>query len=224
MTTQSMPISRTRKDYILSGVVLAAISAVSILAVYFTNPRSLRTNAETELLGITLPNFQGIIMRQPRMTMVIGVALVFLFSGFLFIARPALSFFSRPLAWALVIISAIGLGASSFFHDSGVHSSWFRFFVFCISWTALLTVMAEGMIFYRRFFHDAKFRTKLFHRIAFALVCGVLAGGMSFAYFHYGIAGGAFLDYGAGTSTPDLNIPINPSPPTTVPTSVSSTP
>lgn len=205
-----MPISRTRKDYVLSGVVVFLITAGSILAVYFTNPLKLRTNATTDFLGITFPNFQGIVMRQPRMTVVVLIAITIFLTAFTFIARPALSFFSRPIAWIAVAISGLGCLGIAFLTDDGRNSAWFRFFVLCLVVTVGATVLAELMIFYRRLIHDWRFRANIFHRLAFAIVCTAIAGAMATSYFHYGVNNGVFLDYGVATNTQPVDIPTDP--------------
>ncbi len=209
-----MPISRTRKDYIVSGVVLFLIAAASVLAVYFTNPLKLRTNATTDILGITFPNFQGIIMRQPRMTVVLVIAVLLFFTAFVFIARPALPFFSRPISWISIGISTIGLLGIWFLTDDGRHSAWFRFFVLCLVFTFGATLLAEIMIFYRRLIHDWQYRSNFFHRLAFAVVCTFIAGAMASSYFHFAVKNGIFLDYGASANTVQTPVDI-PTTPTT---------
>lgn len=218
-------MSRTRKDYVISGVVLFLITVASVLAVYFTNPLKLRANATTKILGITFPNFQGIVMRQPRMTVVVVIAIILFITAFVFIARPALPFFSRPIAWISIAVSGVGMLGISFLTDDGTDSAWFRFFLLCIVITVGSTVLAELMIFYRRMIHDWRYRSNLFHRLAFAAVCCLVAGAMSFSYFHYALNDGVFLDYGAKTVPTQTPTDVPPTPTDTTPTSpIASTP
>ena len=224
MTTQSMPISRSRKDYIESGVVLLLISVVSVLGVYFTHPVKLRTNATSTLLGIEFPNFQGVVMRQPRMTIVAFIAIVFFSTGFIFIGRTALPFFSRALAWGAVVVNGIALGAVGFSTGNGTTGGWFKFLLLTLCIIGGSTILAEGMIFYRRFFHDRSFRTLLIHKITFALVCGLLAGAMSGAYYHYAVKDGIFLDYGIANINPVPPAAGPPIPSQSVPTPLATIP
>lgn len=211
MTTQSIPISKTRKDYIQSTIVVIAITAVSALGVYFTHPQKLRTNAGTTLLGIDFPNFQGIVMRQPRMTVVLIFAVSMFFTGFVFIGRPALPFFSRPIAWSAVIVSLVGMVGVAYFNHDGRSGGGFRFLVLCAVIFGGITLLSELMIFYRRLFGDSAFRINIFHKLAFALVCGLITAAMGIAYYSNAVDGGVFLKYGVTASNPNIDIPSIPS-------------
>jgi len=222
VTTQSMPISRERRDYIQSGIVLIGITIVSVLGVYFTHPAKLRSNATTSLLGIDFPNFQGIIMRQPRATIVALLALSIFSTALIFIGRQALPFFSRSLAWGSVVLIGVILAAVGFFNSDGTDGGWFRFLLLSFCFVGGSTALAEAMIFYRRFFHDRPFRTKLAHKLAFAFVCALLAASMSGAYYHFAVKDGLFLDYGVAKVTSNPTIPDVPT--SSVPTENSTTP
>jgi hypothetical protein len=187
-----MPISRTRTDYILSGVVCVLLAACGALAVYVTRPGA-------------------IVMRQPRMTVVIALAVIMGVSAFIFIGRSALPFFSRPLAWGAVIVSAAMLGLLALFNDAGTAGGWFRFFVFCTAFSLGATVLAEAMIFYRRFFDDAPWRFALWHKILFSIVVAGLTFAMGYAYYQYGVSGGAVIDYGVTTPITPPATELDPS-------------
>lgn len=221
-----MPISRTRKDYIISGLVLVLITAVSFLGVYFTHPKKERSNATTTILGIDFPNFQGIIMRQPRMTIILFAAFAMLVTGFIFISRSALPFFSRPIAWSAVAISGVALAALGFFTKAGTEGGWFRFALLCFVFLLGATVLTEAMIFYRRLIHDKPFRTSWWHRIIFAIACAVITGAMFASYYHYAVDNGIFLNYGVKNPSTNTQIPDVPSNllPTDGVTTPSSTP
>jgi hypothetical protein len=203
-----MPISKERSDYVISVIIVLAITAATVLAVFLTHPVML--HPAHKFLGIKVPYLEGAFMRQPRMSAIISVGARMLCTSFIFIARPALPFFSRPLAWGASIVSVIALLAVGFFNHAGKHGAWFRFFVLCIVVTVGLSVMAELMIFYRRLIHDKKFRTNIFHRIAFTIVCTALASAIAFMYFHKGVHNGVFIDYGVKSNVPSIQTPTTP--------------
>lgn len=216
MTSQSVPISRTRKDYIQSTIAVFLIILFSVLSVYFTNPDKTRPNATTKMLGIEIPNWQGIVMRQPRMAIALIVGVLVFYTSFLFMKKDALPFFSRMLAWSSVVAISIILGLVWFFNGDGVNSSWFRFFLLFALIVLTSTVMAELMIFYRRFFDKKSWRKTLWHRLAFAVVCTVIAFGAIVSYYHWGVENGVILNYGQTTqlSNPTTQTPgtQNPAP------------
>ena len=224
MTTQSLPISKTSKDYYISAAVLVGIVVASVLGVYFTHPAKLKTDATIDIFGISIPNMQGVVMRQPRMSIVIFLSVVILVTGFIFIAREALPFFSRRIAWGSVITMAVALIALGFLNADGRSGSWFRFVVLLLVFLLGASVLTEIMVFYRRFIYDREFKSSMWHRIVFAIVCGALVGAMSGSYFHFGVQDGAILDYGSQTSIQqnlndiqepnplDQQIPGNPAP------------
>lgn len=218
MTTQSMPISRTRKDYIQSTIAVILIAAFSALGVYFTHPDKLRRNAEINFLGIDIPNLQGIVMRQPRMTIVISVSLIMFVSAFIFITREALPYFSRSIGWASVLVSGSALLALGYFNSDGTEGGWFRFVLLCLCACLFFTLLAEAMIFYRRFFHDKDFRFALWHRILFALVVAIIVAAAGTSYYHFAVENGAILDYGVTQPIPEVPQNNTPNPALTVPT------
>lgn len=184
MTSQSLPISRTNKDYILSGIVVVLLAGAATLSIYLTRPNAL-------------------VMRQPRMTVIIGLAATMLVTAFIFIGRPALPFFSRPLAWGSVAVSGISAGALAYFTTAGTSSSWFRFAILCLVLTGGATVLSEIMIFYRRVISDRAWKNAIWHKVLFALVIAGMTFAMVFFYYDKAVSGGAVLDYG----TPNFEIP-----------------
>lgn|GEM_PF-2927369 len=204
MTTQSLPISKTPKDYYISAAVLVAIAAASALGVYFTHPAKLKRDSTIDIFGLSIPNLQGVVMRQPRMSIVIFLSTVMLVTAFIFIAREALPFFSRRIAWGSVVVTAVILAAVGFFNDDGKSGSWFRFVVLCLVFLLGSTVLTEIMVFYRRFVHDKEFKNAMWHRILFALVCAILVGAMSGSYYHFVVEDGAIIDYGVQNTIPQV--------------------
>jgi len=185
MTSQSMPISKTRKDYGYSAIALVLIAIASALGVYLTRPNA-------------------IIMRQPRMTIVVAVGVIVLVTAFIFIARSAQPFYSRVLSYSIVCVSFIFLFAMGFFTDDGRTGGWFRFAVLCFFITAGLTLLTELMVQYRRLVAKKPFKNHIVHRVIFALVCGLIAATSTFFYYEKGVGGGAILDYGVRIPTEQL--------------------
>lgn len=177
MTTQSLPISKTTKDYIISGLVLLGLISSAVLLVYLTRSP------------------EALIMRQPRMTVVVSLSLIMFATAFIFIVRQPLSFFSRPIAWGSVVVSAIAMAAVWIFVSDGKDSFWFRFAVLSLVITGASTLLTEIMVFYRSFFANKPWRKNIYHRILFSLVIAALTFGISFAYYEFGVSGGAILEY-----------------------------
>lgn len=196
-----MPISKERKDYVLAGLAVVIISAAAVLCVNLIRPRA--------------P-----IMRQPRVTVCAALALIAFVTAVIFIGRAALPFFSRMIAWGFVAVAGVSLVLVLFFNHLGHHSFWFRFFMLCFCFLLGSTLLAELMIFYRRFFHNRPFRTAIWHKILFALVIATITFGMGAAYYHKAVSGGLIINYPKSVlpQTPSSNTPSSDSP-VTVPTS-----
>ncbi len=225
MTTQSLPISKTKKDYYISAAVLVAIAASSVFAIYLTHPTKLKSNSSIDIFGLSIPNLQGAIMRQPRMSIVILLSIIILVTAFIFISREALPFFSRRIAWGSAVVAGVALLGVAFFTSDGRSGPWFRFVLLCLVSLAGSTLLAEIMIFYRKFIKDKDFKNVMWHRIVFAIVCACLVGLMSGSYYHFAMKDGAIIDYGSTNSINDISeqfqqkTPENPGEPIeTVPT------
>lgn len=186
MTSQSLPISKTKSDYILSVVALIAIAGATAAAVFLTKPNA-------------------IIMRQPRMTIVLAVGFTILVTAFIFIGKNALPFYSRVLAYSSVGVSIIFLFALGFFNHDGRSGAWFRFGVLILFITAGLTLLSEIMIGYRRFVADKNFKNAIWHKIIFAVVCGTVAAGATYIYYEKALDTGAVISY----EVPKINTPIS---------------
>ncbi|MFN8015081.1 MAG: hypothetical protein U0R17_00540 [Acidimicrobiia bacterium] len=210
MTTQSLPISRTKKDYVQSTFVVLGIALISALSVYFTHPTKLERNATHKFIGIVIPNFKGIILRQPRMTIVYLIAIAMFILGFTFISREALSFFSRKVAWIFSVLFGLVALSIAFLNKAGTSSAWFRFFIMIFVLVISATVIAELMIFYRKFIVKKTFRTQIWHKIIFGLVCALLSSSIAFFYYHNAMKDGAVIDYGASSTIPNAKIPTIP--------------
>ena len=120
MTTQSLPISKTRKDITVSVLISILIVASAALIVYYARPG-------------------GLIMRQPRMTFVFAYSLIIGFTAFTFLKRPPLGYISRVLAWSSNIVFAIGMVGFYFFTDDKSKH-----------WGFKGLLLSEAMIFYRK--------------------------------------------------------------------------
>ena len=72
MTTQSLPISKTKKDIIVSAIISILITVASALIVYYSRPGDATHNP-------------GLILRQPRMTFIAAYALSVGAIGFTFL-------------------------------------------------------------------------------------------------------------------------------------------
>lgn len=205
MTTQSLPISKTRKDIVISVIVAALIVAAAALTVYYSRPATAGHNP-------------GLIMRQPRMTFVFVYAAMVGVTCFVFLKREATGYISRPLAWGASIVMGIGLAAVYFLTDDKTKGWSFKVLAFAFTFTLSATILCEIIIFYRKKMSE-KSRQNIFHRIAFGLVCFAFIAATGYFYCEKGISGGAILDYGV-KATPSPQIPSTP---TSVPTDPSLT-
>ena len=210
MTTQSLPISRSKKDYVQSVFVVIAIALASSVSIYFTHPTKLERNATHKFIGLTIPNLKGIVMRQPRMTIVYLIAIAMFVLGFSFISREALSFFSRRIAWIFSALTGVCAFGVAFMTKTGTSSAWFRFFIMLFILIASATVVTEIMIFYRKFMSKNRFRTQYWHRIIFGLLTALICSSIAFFYFHNAMKDGAVIDYGNNASIPNAKVPNVP--------------
>ena len=137
MTTQSLPISKTKKDIFISVLITLLIIAAAALAIYYSRPASPGNNP-------------GLIMRQPRMTFVLAYTFTIGIVAFIFLKRKPTGYISRVLAWSANIVFAIGLGAFYFFSDDKTKSWGFKGLLFLLTFTLSATLLSEAMIFYRK--------------------------------------------------------------------------
>ena len=187
MTTQSLPISKTRKDIIVSVIVAALIIGAGALVVYYSRPG-------------------GLIMRQPRMTFNVTYALIIGASAFTFLKRHAQGYISRVLAWGFCIAFAIGLAAFYFISDEKSKSWGFKGLLFALTFTLSATILTEAMVFYRKKMSQ-KSRSNILHQLLFAIVCASFIGAVGYFYTEKAVKGGAVLNY-VSTKTPTNTVPL----------------
>lgn len=192
MTTQSLPISKTRKDIAISVLVSILIIAAAALTVYYTRPATAGHNP-------------GLIMRQPRMTFVLLYAAMVGVTCFVFLKKEATGYISRPLAWGACVVMGIGLVAVYFLTDDKTKGWSYKALLFALTFTLSATVLCEIIIFYRKKMSE-KSRQNIFHRIAFALVCAAFIAATGYFYTEKAVGGGAILDYGV-KATPAPTVP-----------------
>lgn len=197
MTTQSLPISKTRKDIIIAVVISLLIIGGSSLAVYYARPG-------------------GLIMRQPRMTFVLLYAVVVGAICFGFLKKEATGYISRPLAWGFCVVDAIGMGAFYFFTDQKTKNWGFKATLFVLVFSLSATLLCEIIIFYRKKMSQ-KSRNNIFHQLIFAIVCAAYMLGVGYLYCEKAVHGGAILTYQKAVTptlpNPSVSIPSTPDSP-----------
>lgn len=202
MTTQSLPISKTRGDIVQAVIVSLLITAAAALAIYYSRPA-------------TPGNNPGLIMRQPRMTFVLIYAVMVGVTCFTFIKREATGYISRPLAWGASVVMAVGLVAVYFLTDEKTKSWSFKALAFALTFTLSATVLCEIIIFYRKRMSFSS-RQNIFHQLAFALVCTAFIAATGYFYCEKAIDGGAIIKYEvqktpALPTVPPPSVPSDPS-------------
>ena len=181
MTTQSLPISKTKKDIIVSAIISILITVASALIVYYSRPGDATHNP-------------GLILRQPRMTFIAAYALSVGAIGFTFLKRPPLGYISRVLAYGFSLVFGIATIATYIFTDEKSKSWGFKISLFALVFTLSAALLTEAMVFYRSK-RSQKSRNNIIHQLIFGFVCLMFIGTVSYVYVDKAIGGGAILEY-----------------------------